>query len=575
MSGAETAALASACAKEIDGAFATYNFHFRTVSQRAVRRFVGRERRAAQRDGVQRIELYEHAVKRAVRLVRARLGERSQDHALWTQIRRHYAELIAPYMDLEFSKTYFSSITRRIFATVGVDPNVEFVAVEAQPIAPDIEYRGFKTFVSRGSSWSMFDKILKHFRFRVGYGNKTGCVEYLTEEVDAACIAAGGHYSIESVDLLREKFFRDNRCYIVGRINGAGYTLPLVVVLVNTAAGIFVDGVVTSEDDVSVVFSFSRSYFHVDLQNVRDAVAFLRDIVPQKPISEIYTALGRAKQGKTERYRDLFSHLEKTTDRFENAAFDRGMVMLVFTLPSYPVVFKIIRDNFAYPKTTVRQDVIERYRLVFKHDRAGRLVDAQEFRQLKFSRERFEPELLAELLKEAANTVKIEGDNVIIGHAYIERRLTPLNKYVKEAKPEKVKKIIIDYGQAIRDLAASNIFPGDLLLKNFGVTRHERVIFYDYDELCLLDECNFRDLPQAKTHEEEIRSGAWFYVGDHDVFPEQFASFLGIEGELLQAFTTAHAEILAAEYWQNMSRIAGSRSALDILPYRPRDTVPN
>jgi hypothetical protein len=70
--------------------------------------------------------------------------------------------------------------------------------------------------------------------------------------------------------------------------------------------------------------------------------------------------------------------------------------------------------------------------------------------------------------------------------------------FLREADPAAAESAIIDYGNALRDLAASNVFPGDLLLKNFGVTSHGRVIFYDYDELCLVSDCVFRDLPAGR-----------------------------------------------------------------------------
>jgi isocitrate dehydrogenase kinase/phosphatase len=282
----------------------------------------------------------------------------------------------------------------------------------------------------------------------------------------------------------------------------------------------------------------------------------------------LFAVMGRARQGKTERYRSFFRHLSHSDDKFIDAPGDKGMVMVVFTLPSYDIVFKIIRDRFAYPKTVVRRDVLDAYQLVFKHDRAGRLVDAQEFKLLKFRKDRFEPSLLDELLTDASETVRIEGKNLVIEHLYIERRLTPLNLYLREAAPEDARLAVLDYGQAIRDLASSNIFPGDLLLKNFGVTRSGRVIFYDYDELCLVTNCNFRDLPKAATLEEEMQAEAWFYVGDDDVFPEQFVSFLGLEPEHLEMFLEAHGDLLTADLWRQMKKRHGKGDIVEVLPYR-------
>lgn len=562
--------LAAACADDIYDGFSTYNFHFHIVTQRAAARFAARDFAGTQRDAVQRIELYEQAVQRILVRLRDRLGQQLRDRDLWRDIKRRYEDAIRPYLDREFTKTFFSSVTRRVFETVGVDPQIEFIAIGEETVNENTRYSSYRHYVARGSYWRVFHSVMADVRLDVAFGDLTECVNYVTGRVVEDCVRVGGNYSIESVDIIRQVFYRDNRAYVIGRVNGIDYRLPLVIAIANTDQGARIDGVVTGEDGVSIVFSFSRSYIHADLDIVRHAVAFLRTLLPKKPVAELYTALGRAKQGKTERYRTVFAHLQNTREKFTDWAFDRGMVMIVFALPSYPVVFKIIRDRFAFPKTTVRRDVLQAYQLVFKHDRAGRLIDAQEFRHLKFHRERFEPELLDDLLREAADVVHVEGDDIVIEHLYIERRLVPLNQYVREASREAARAAVIDYGDAIADLASSNIFPGDLLLKNFGVTRHGRVVFFDYDELCLVTDCKFRDLPQARTHEEEMSSGAWFYVGENDVFPEQFPEFLGLEGELLDLFKSHHHALLDAQYWRDLQQRLIKGQIVDLLPYTPR-----
>jgi isocitrate dehydrogenase kinase/phosphatase len=328
-----------------------------------------------------------------------------------------------------------------------------------------------------------------------------------------------------------------------------------------------VDTVMLAEDDVSIVFSFTRSYFHVDLERVGEAVLFLKSIVPRKPVSELFTVLGRAKQGKTERYRELFRHLQQASDHFVHAPGERGLVMVCFTLPSFDVVFKVIRDHFPPSKNILREEVRAKYELVFKHDRAGRLVDAQEFRRLRFPRDRFAPELIEELGAETAGTVHAEGEDIIFDHVYIERRMTPLNLYLRTSTRAESERAVLDYGQAIRDLAYSNIFAGDLLFKNFGVTRHGRVIFYDYDELCQVTDCRFRDLPEATSDEDEMRGETWFYVADNDVFPETFLTFLAFDDMQREVFLKAHGEVLTAEFWRQVQRRLREGEVLEVLPY--------
>jgi isocitrate dehydrogenase kinase/phosphatase len=318
-----------------------------------------------------------------------------------------------------------------------------------------------------------------------------------------------------------------------------------------------------------VVFGFARSYLHVDLDHVAEAVVFIKSLLPRKPVSEIFTVLGRAKQGKTERYRELMRNLASTTDHFVHAPGERGLVMVCFTLPSFDVVFKIIRDRFPYPKNVVREEVQAKYRMVFKHDRVGRLVDAQEFKRLRFPRARFAPELLEELFSETASTVHADGDDIIFDHLYIERRMTPLNIYLRTASPDAAELAVLDYGQCIRDLAYTNIFAGDLLLKNFGVSRHGRVIFYDYDELCQVTDCRFRDMPQATNPEDEMRDEAWFYVHDNDVFPETFIRFLAFDDAQREAFMRMHGEVLTADFWRGVQQRLAEGEILEVVPYHP------
>ncbi|MEL7451481.1 MAG: bifunctional isocitrate dehydrogenase kinase/phosphatase, partial [Pseudomonadota bacterium] len=476
--------LAIRCAETIDAAFATYNQQFRVITQRARQRFENRDWAGSHRDAVQRIELYDRRVRRTVRVLQELLGDQRTDRVLWGRAKSHFANLIDGYHDAAFTRTFFSSVSRRIFHTIGVDPDVEFLIDEKQETRRPPEMASGRRYANRGCTRRLVTELLAEYRIDSAWQDREAAIDFIAAEVDTVCESFAGPDSIQAFEFLKTTFFRDNRAYLVGRIDGLDYKLPLVIAVRNRDEGLIVDAVITSENEVSIIFGFARSYVHADLERVGNAAAFLSSLLPRKSISEIYTSLGRAKQGKTERFHDLSHHLSVSDDSFVNAAYDRGMVMIVFQLESYPVVFKVIRDSFAYPKTTVRADVIEKYRLVFKHDRAGRLVDAQEFRDLKFHRNRFSKEVLDELLTEAADTCSLQGDYVVISHLYIERKLAPLNKYIHDASKDDASRAVLDYGQALRDLAASNIFPGDLLLKNFGVTRHGRVIFYDYDELC-------------------------------------------------------------------------------------------
>jgi isocitrate dehydrogenase kinase/phosphatase len=291
--------------------------------------------------------------------------------------------------------------------------------------------------------------------------------------------------------------------------------------------------------------------------------------MPRKRLADLYNEIGFNRHAKTEFYRDFVAQLNASADRFKTAEGTPGMVMLVFTLPSYDVVFKVIKDRFDLPKDTTPNEVMRRYKLVFEHDRAGRLVEAHEFEHLRIRRNRFDPALLEDLLRSAGKTVRLEGDDVVIAHAYVERRIRPLNIFFAEADAAQRAAAARDYGQAIKDLAVSNIFPGDLLTKNFGVTRRGRVVFYDYDELCFLTDCNFRDLPQASSYEEEISAEPWFSVRENDMFPEEFPNFLSLPEPARAALLEQHADLFHPDFWRSVQRKLREGEIPEVFPYPP------
>ena len=555
-------------ADAIHRAFDAYQREFRRITRRARSRFEGQDWRGLQQDARARLDLYPPVITGVVADVSRILGGHAQDRSLWTQMRAAYSQAIAGRTDFELAETFFNSATRRIFDTVGVDPKIEYVDsdFDAPPPAPD--ERVYRRYVLRGSVAALVRDILADYAYPIPYRSLDLDAQRVADVIEAQRRAAWGTRAIEAIEILRPVFYRNKGAYLIGRVVGGNRLMPLALALLHTDGGIVADAALLTEDEVSIVFSFTHSYFHVDVERPHDTIHFLKSLMPLKRVAELYIALGYNKHGKTELYRDLLRHLARSTDKFDIAPGDRGMVMVVFTLPSYDVVFKVIRDRIPYPKTTTRPDVLRKYQLVFNHDRAGRLADAQEFEHLAFARDRFSEPLLAELQQTAAESVSMADGRVVIKHLYTQRRMTPLNLYLRDADVAAAHDAALEYGQAIKDLAATNIFPGDLLLKNFGVTRHGRVAFYDYDELCALSDCNFRDMPRARDLDEELAAEPWFYVGDGDLFPEEFLTFMGLRGKVREAFLEAHADLLSPDFWRRMQARHGAGEVMDIFPYR-------
>ncbi|HEX6037730.1 bifunctional isocitrate dehydrogenase kinase/phosphatase [Longimicrobium sp.] len=551
------AATRDGAAEHILRAYERYLDAFLEITRRAQDRFLARAWGDGQRDGTERLHVFSYWVRRTVDEVRDALDDAPA-------VKARYAELSEARADCDVARTFFNSVVRRVLRTRGVNTATDFTAEPGTPLSGDGAPLARRAD-AEGVTPALFETLFRETGLADAFADLAGDA--------AACARAAREALGDAADAVREVewlpflFYRNKGAYVVARLRAAGDLHPLLVPLSHPAEGVRPDAVLLDRDDVSRVFSFARSYFHADTARPRETVAFLRTLMPLKPIHELYTSIGHHRHGKTELYRALTAQLAHPAARLEPAEGIPGLVMIVFTLPAFNVVFKVIRDRFGAPKDASREQVMERYRFVFARDRVGRLADAQEFEFLQFPRDRFDAGLLDELLSAAAESVWIEGDHVVVRHLYTERRIRPLDLYVRESAPDAAKAAVIEYGNAIRDLACSNIFPGDLLMKNFGVSRHGRVIFYDYDELALLTEMKFRALPSASSHEEEMSAEPFFAVDDRDVFPEQWLPFLVPPGELRTAFLDAHADLLTPAFWREMQRKQARGEIPDFFPY--------
>lgn len=548
-------------------AFRTYRSEFQAITLQARTWFEARDWAAIQRGVVDRIELYRIATDRALDEVEQLLHGRRPDPDLWARIKAAFAKAIAHSDDEDLAETFFNSITRILLGTVGVDRKTEFVWFE-----PEIQLTGeetpiFRAFHRTGSTFELVAAILRDQSFSEMWIDLERDAQRVGEAIDRHLERLWTSADFDAVELVDSVFYRSKAAYLIGRLRRANRVIPFILPIHNHEAGLRVDTVLLTEDDAHSLFSLTRNYFLAHTHRPGEVIGFLRSILPAKPVAEFYIALGHIKHGKTVLYRDFHRHLRYSTDRFVLAKGTKGMVMVVFTLPSYHLVFKVIRDVFDAPKDTSAEKVKSRYQLVSRHDRVGRLIDTQEFEQLSLQIDRFDPEVLEELRQKASGTVAMTDREVIFEHVYIETRLEPLDVYVREAAPEKVELAVIDYGQAVKDLAAANIFCGDLLIKNFGVTWHGRVVFYDYDEISLLSECRFRPIPKPRDDLDDLASEPTFYVGPDDVFPEEFSKFLLPNSRLREVFFEHHADIFTVKFWREHQRRLDRGEYIDFFPY--------
>ncbi len=506
---------------------------FRETSQHAKRYFEQGAWSAAQTAARERIDFYDKRVQECVQMLEDEYEESELSDEVWRELKLHYIGMLTEHKQPELAETFFNSVCCNILHRtyfnndyIFVRPVVSTEYIDTQDPVPT--YRVY--YPGKDGLRPTLTRMVNNFQLDCAFAN----LERDVAQVEVRLQQLFGGDRLEpnhQLQVLTSLFYRNKGAYLVGKGINGNREYPFVVPILHNRHGkLVLDTVLFEQQQIAVLFSFTRAYFLVDMEVPSAYVQFLRSLLPRKPRSEIYTILGLQKQGKTLFYRDYLQHLRHSSDHFESAPGIRGLVMLVFALPSFPYVFKVIKDFFPPPKETTRAQVQQKYLLVKHHDRVGRMADTLEYSNVAFPRARFAEELLAELKQFAPSLVEEDQEQIIIRHLYIERRMVPLNMWLsnaeKEGRDDLVEHGIVEYGNAIKELVAANIFPGDMLYKNFGVTRHQRVVFYDYDEIEYITDCQFRVIPQARTEEEEMSAEPWYPIGKHDVFPEQFGTFL-------------------------------------------------
>ena len=536
--------------------FADFRRRFQSISRRATARFESRDWASLHRDALDRIDAYGVAVDATIESI-LHDGYVREDTTTWSDARDIYRDehLADPFRPV--AETFFNSVTRKLFVTVGVDDTLEFL--DSGPTVEIPPSGVFTRTYEPSDIRSLVQDLLRDCRFHASWAD-------LNKDLDEAV----SHFPEvpRKVEVIDRLFFRGKGAYLVGFMDTSVGTVPFALAIRHKRGGLVLAAVLIGEADVSILFSYTRSAFLISVDRPERMVRFLGDLLPNRKPSELYASLGFRKHAKTERYRDLADYLANSDDPFVPAPGIPGLVMIVFTLPGFDVVFKVVRDRFPPQKSVTPQDVASRYRIVARHDRGGRLVEAQRFVDLRLPAARFDPDLLEELTHDASRNVLISDGFVTIKTVYVERRVRPLDLFLREADAADAERAIVDYGAAIKNLAASNIFPGDMLLKNFGVTNRGRVVFYDYDEICKITDCKFRRFPESNDPYDDMADTPAYGVGPNDIFPEELPRFLGLTRDLRAVFDEHHADLFDIEFWQAVQGRINSGEVIEILPYR-------
>ena len=512
----------------------------------------------------QRIDIYEHNLSEVVAEIYQQVFPHQQSLAFWQQMKNVYQKLISEHPQFELAETFYNSVIGRVFKHQKIDNDMMFVQASRCYLAGQQRHNVVNHFDTQGTIKATLKQIFEHYKFNLETENyprdEERLISYLRDQFSEQQLA-----SVTGIEMLKPVFFRNKAAYLIGRMcMPHGHTPFVIALLLNQQQQLFVDTLLISRRHLSALFGFARSYFLVDSQYPAETVAFLQELLPNKKDFELYISLGYYKHGKTVFYRNFLQHLHQSEDQFELAPGTKGLVMSVFHLPSYGVVFKIIKDEFGESKKISRQHVKDCYKLVKRHDRVGRMADTHEYVNFRLPKARISDELLQELQQVAASSIEVGEQEVIIKHLYIERKMTPLNLYLQqELTPEQTEDALDELGLAIKQIAAANIFPGDMLHKNFGITRHGRVIFYDYDEICYMDQRNFRELPKS----DDPYALDTLSVAPNDVFPEQFEHFIVGKKVFKQTLKKLHPEIMQPGYWRQLQCDIKNNNIKDVRPY--------
>ncbi len=559
--------LADAIARAILAGFDRHYALFRYNAQQAKARYEAADWHAIRRLARERIAFYDQRVREAVDRLHGEFGVNELPDDIWQQVKRHYVGLLVEHHQPECAETFFNSVCCRILHRTYFHNAYIFVRPAVATDHLDAEPPSYRAYYPLARGWR---RALRQMVTDIGLACPFVDVERDLQRVLAAArdaMPAGFTPSMDcQIQVLRTLFFRNKGAYLIGRFVNDGEMLPFSIPLLRDARGrVYMDALLLGSERIEALFNFSRAYFMVDMDVPGAYVSFLRTLMPTKPDSELYSMLGLQKQGKTLFYRDLLYHLRHSHDRFVVAPGIEGLVMLVFTLPSFPYVFKVIKD--VRGKDVTREFVQAQYQRVKVHDRVGRMADTWEYSDVPFPKSRLDERLVDELHRVAPSLIEDDGDSLVIRHLYIERRMVPLNLHLERADDAERERAVIEYGNAIKDMVAANIFPGDMLYKNFGVTRQGRVVFYDYDEIAYVTDCHFRRIPAARTPEDEMSSEPWYAVGAHDVFPEEFGTFLLGDPRIRAPFLAHHADLLDAAFWQRRQQRIRDGILDDVFPY--------
>ena len=508
----------------------------------------------------QRMALHENSIDRTVASLKK---NNNFNNTNWKEVSRLFVTVYRDHLWYPIAISYYNSVLRQAYSSSAAPFTIALPSLSTYSQLPTV-------YSVKEDIRTAILQALKELDFNVPFLNVFNDVKQIVDLISRSIEG-----KIESLELNKNLFYRNKHAYAIGSVTSKGCKHPLALAMVNTEHGVSLKAVLLSEEEIKNIFAFSRSYFLIDSESPVGTLNFLMTTLPSKPKAQLLINMGFQELGKECLLQQLSIEIHTSDHKFDFAPGIPGMVMIVFYHPNSNYVFKVVRNNIKPPKNTSEKEVIEKYRFVAQHDRAGRMADVQHFKNLALPADTFSEKLKTDLLSEAADSVQLVNGHLVFSNLFIERKLVPLNLFILDHSQNENKEAILDYGNSIKEMVMTNIFPGDLLMKNFGVTDEGKVVFYDYDEVVALSDCRFKRL-RKPTYDEEVFELEYAEpVLDGDVFPEELVKFLVPQGELRDCFLAKHSELFTVEFWDYWKEFHLRGAFIDLQPYKVNITTDN
>jgi isocitrate dehydrogenase kinase/phosphatase len=557
------------------GAHRRYLARFNGITAKAQETFETRAWIQGALHAAERVRLYRDAVDGVwLGLERAYSGQ-LLSREFWLAGRRALLETVFDDYDADLALTFFYSTMRLAFDRL--DAPVEYaddgLAERSHVSSPHPATRRYRADGGRLSA--SIAQALADCAFRAPFRNLAPEAGLAAGRMLEGWRAEIGASTPRHLEILRPVFFRDQEAYIAGKLWAREGEMPVVLALRNDERGIALDAVLTGKEDMrNILFVSTRSTFHVLADEYREVLAFLDSLAPERGHPAMCAVLGFTHPARVALNQRLRDHLARTRERFARVPGREGMAMVVFGPPGFPYVFKVIRDFSAKQGWTGRQRIMDVYRWVHEINRGRLMLDAWIYRNLRFPRDAFEPGVLQELLSAAPQSVRLDGDAVILKDVYAQRRVRPLNTFFEEEEERALRERAADaLGCFIKDLASMGLFVSDCygLTFNLGLTHGFNAALFDFDDLGSLLRHNFRETPPMDEKDELLWNpevdGPWFAVAENDVLVDEWERFLGVPLDLQACFREKHGDLFTTAYWTQVQRRILSGEQHYVLPY--------